>query len=77
VFHRQSGSYIANKNTTGGKVAIYIDGVLKTTINLYSATTKEQWTVYASPTLTRGPHTLKMKLTSGKAHQRRVVKVTS
>jgi PKD repeat protein len=58
--------YIASKNTAGGKAAIYIDGVLKTTISLYSATTQEQATVYTSPTLTRGTHTLKMKLTSGK-----------
>jgi hypothetical protein len=59
-------AYIASKNTAGGKVAIYIDGVLKTTINMYSATTQEQATVYTSLALPNGAHTLKMKLTSGK-----------
>jgi hypothetical protein len=77
TFTGTKAAYIASKNTTGGKVAIYIDGVLKTTVNLYSATTQEQSTVYTSPALTSGSHTLKMKLTSGKRINVDAFQVTS
>ena len=59
-------AYVATKNTSGGKAAIYIDGNLKTTVNLCSSTTQERATIYTSPTLTRGNHAIKIKMTSGK-----------
>jgi hypothetical protein len=41
--------WIASKGPKGGKAAVYIDGVLKTTINLYRATYLDGVTAYTSP----------------------------
>jgi len=58
--------YIATKNSTGGQVAIFIDGVKKTTVSLNSSSTTEQAAIWTSGNLTRARHTLTLKLVSGK-----------
>ena len=59
-------SGIATKGPKGGTAAVYVDGVLKATINLYAATATDRVAVYTPPTLTSKAHTLKVKLTAAK-----------
>jgi hypothetical protein len=52
---------VATKAKDRGKAAIYVDGVLKATLDLYSATTKARQVVYAT-TLGAGAHTVQVKV---------------
>ncbi len=54
--------YLATKSPDMGKVDVYLDGVLKKTVDLYSPTsTMHQQRVYSSGLLASGYHTLKLK----------------
>jgi hypothetical protein len=55
-----------SKGTQGGKAGVYVDGVLKATVSEYKSSVASGLTFYTSPLLTRGPHTLKIKLTLNK-----------
>jgi hypothetical protein len=48
------------KGTTPGIVDIKLDGVLKATIDLYSATAQYQVMIWSSGTITDGPHTVEL-----------------
>jgi hypothetical protein len=55
-----------SKGTQGGKGAVYIDGVYKTTVSEYRSSVASGLAIYTSPLLARGQHTLKIKLTLNK-----------
>ena len=61
-------TYVATKNSAGGSVAVYVDGVLKATKSLLSATTVHKATIYASPLMTAGTHTIKLVVKSGRVN---------
>jgi hypothetical protein len=56
----------ATKTTTSGKARIYVDGVLKTTINLRAASTKYKALVY-STTFAAGVHSLRIEAVGTKS----------
>lgn len=58
--------WVASKGPNGGKVAVYVDGVLTTTVNLYSRTIVDGLTVFTGPTKATGNHTLVLKRISGR-----------
>ncbi len=63
-FTGTKAAWIATKGPKGGKANVYVDGVLKQTVNLYKASPYQDGvTVYSTATLPRGSHTLKIKLT--------------
>ncbi|MGI3785443.1 MAG: fibronectin type III domain-containing protein, partial [Janthinobacterium lividum] len=53
-------------NSYSGQADVYVDGVKKTTVDLYSATSKVKQAVYAVSGLTDGTHTLKVVRTGNK-----------
>lgn len=64
TFTGTRASWLATKGPAGGKAKVYVDGVLKTTVNLYSATIMDGQAVYKTALLPSGKHTLKIKLAS-------------
>jgi|GEM_PF-5911350 len=62
----KSADWIASSGPNGGKVAVYVDGVLKKKVNLYSPTIIDGMTVYTGPVKTSGSHTLVLKRVSGR-----------
>lgn len=54
--------WIAEKKSTHGSAGVSIDGGLETIIDLKNATELKQQEVYTSPTLTRGLHTIKIRV---------------
>jgi hypothetical protein len=61
-------TYLASKTTAAGSVDIYLDGVLKATKSLASTSTVNKATIYASPLLTAGSHTIKLVVKSGRVN---------
>ncbi len=57
----------ATKTPSSGKAAVYVDGALKATIDLYAAATTYKAKVFDSATLANGVHTLTIKATGSKA----------
>lgn len=58
--------WIADKNADHGKANVYIDGVLKTTVDLYNATDQLQQIVYSISSLTNSQHTIRIDVTGTK-----------
>lgn len=58
--------WIASRGPNGGKVGVYVDGVLKSTVNLYSPTIVDGMTVYTGPVKASGSHTLELRRVSGR-----------
>ena len=52
---------VATKGKDRGKAGIYVDGVLKATVDLYSTTTKARQVVFAAA-LGAGAHTVQVKV---------------
>jgi hypothetical protein len=59
-------SWIAVKCSNRGIARVYIDGVLQGTVDLYNAATLYRQTVYTSPVLADGTHTIKVEVTGTK-----------
>lgn len=59
AFHGTGVEYIAQVNSDEGKVDLYLDGKLDTTIDNHSPTREYQKVVYTRTGLAPGPHTLK------------------
>lgn len=59
--------WIAMKGTTPGKADVYLDGVLKTTVNLASSTAVYQQDVWSTHDLPSGTHKVKFVLNSSSA----------
>ncbi|HEX7262063.1 MAG TPA: putative Ig domain-containing protein, partial [Luteolibacter sp.] len=51
---------IAVKDSSGGNVEVYLDGVLKTTVSCNNATKQQQQVIYTTSGLAGGPHKLKL-----------------
>ena len=58
--------WISRTNTYSGTADVYLDGVKKTTVDLYSATTRYQQVVYEASGLSETPHTLRIVRTGAK-----------
>jgi N-acetylglucosamine-6-sulfatase len=56
---------LARKDPASGKVQVWVDGVLKATVDLYRATTTDKVYVYMT-TLALGPHTVQLTWTGTK-----------
>jgi hypothetical protein len=59
-------AWIAYKSATRGSAQVWVDGVLKTTINLNSSTTTAKAQVYAINWGANGAHTVKIVVVSGR-----------
>jgi hypothetical protein len=57
----------ATKTPSSGKATVYVDGVLKATIDLYAAATTYKFKAFDSAALSNGVHTLTIKATGSKA----------
>ena len=66
VFTGTDIQWIADKNADHGKADVYIDGVFKTTVDLYNATDQLQQVVYTISSLTNSQHTIKINVTGTK-----------
>jgi hypothetical protein len=60
TFNGTGIAYVTEKNSDEGNVDVYVDGVLKQTVNCANATRLVQQTVYSIAGLTAGSHTLKL-----------------
>jgi len=60
TFTGTSVSCITETNTDEGNVQVYLDGSLQATVSGYSATHKEQQTLWSKSGLVAGPHTLNL-----------------
>jgi len=58
--------WVASRGPNGGKVGVYVDGVLKSTLNLYSPVIVDGMTVYTGPVKASGSHTLELRRVSGR-----------
>jgi hypothetical protein len=65
-FTSSSVAWIAVKGPTRGSAQVYVDGVLKATINLNATSTTARAQVYATNWATVGPHTLRIVVVSGR-----------
>ena len=69
-FTGSSIAWIAYKSTTRGSAQVYIDGVLKATVSLYSTTTTAKAQVYAFNWATNGAHTIRIVVVGTAGHPR-------
>jgi uncharacterized protein YkwD len=60
TFTGSSVGWVAAKSTAGGSADVYVDGVLKTTINLYASTTSWRPIVSTFYWASQGTHTIKL-----------------
>lgn len=67
TFTGSSIAWVASKSSVRGSADVYIDGVYKATVSLYSTTTQSQRIVYAFNWLSNGTHTIRIvnRATSG------------
>jgi hypothetical protein len=68
AFTARAIAFVSTKAASRGKAEVWIDGVKKATIDLYSATTKYRQIVYQASWATVGAHTIMIKVlgTSGR-----------
>ena len=66
AFRSTGISWITATNNYSGIAVVYVDGVKKKTVDLYSSTTKNQQVVYKASGLRNGPHILKVVRTGNK-----------
>ena len=53
-------AWVSSRGPKRGKAKVYIDGVLRTTVDLKSTTAKSSVIVFAADGLAAGPHTIKI-----------------
>jgi hypothetical protein len=69
VTFRASGrsfGFVSFRNSTRGKVKVYVDGVLKATVTLKSATTRARYISYVASFASSGTHTIKLVVVKGR-----------
>lgn len=66
TINASGAAWIAYKSSTRGSAQVFVDGVLKATINLNSSTTTPKAQVYAINWGANGPHTVKVVVVSGR-----------
>ena len=59
--------WVGYKDPWSGIAKVYVDGIFQTQIDTYSAAQQSQVTVYTTPTLTPGTHTLTVTVTGTRA----------
>lgn len=69
-FTGSSVAWIAYKSTIRGSAQVWVDGVLKATVSLYSTTSTAKAQVYAFNWATSGAHTLKVVVVGTAGHPR-------
>jgi hypothetical protein len=62
----RSFGFVTYRNSTRGKVKVYVDGVLKATVTLKSATTRARYLAYVASFASSGTHTIKLVVVSGR-----------
>jgi hypothetical protein len=65
-FTGSSVSWIAYKSSTRGSAQVYVDNVLKATVNLNATTATAKFEAYAFSWATSGAHSLKVVVVSGR-----------
>jgi hypothetical protein len=70
TFTGTSVAWIAYKSTSRGSAQVYVDGVLRTTVSLYSTTTTARAQVYAFNWATSGQHSIKVVVVGTVGHPR-------
>jgi uncharacterized protein with LGFP repeats len=68
TFTGRSVGWVVSRASTSGQAAVYVDGVLKTTVDLKSSTTSYRQTIWSTSWSTSAKHTLKIVVlgTSGR-----------
>ncbi|MFN8631413.1 MAG: hypothetical protein U0838_14180 [Chloroflexota bacterium] len=69
AFLKTTGSsfgFVTTKGSAYGKAKVYVDGKLKTTLNLKSSVTKYRNLAYVISFATSGSHTIKIVVASGR-----------
>jgi hypothetical protein len=69
-FTGSSAAWVAYKSTSRGSAQVYVDGVLKATVSLYSTTSTVKAQVYAFNWATSGAHTIKVVVVGTAGHPR-------
>lgn len=69
-FTARSIGWVAYRGPTRGKAGVYVDGVLRATVNLYSSTYVAQPIVFVANWATSGTHTLKIVVKGTAGHPR-------
>jgi hypothetical protein len=69
-FTGSSVAWVAYKSTIRGSAKVYVDGVLKATVSLYSTTSTARAQVYAFNWATSGAHTLRIVVVGTAGHPR-------
>ncbi|MEA2675588.1 MAG: hypothetical protein QOI92_2780 [Chloroflexota bacterium] len=70
TFTGSSIAWIAYKSTSRGSAQVYVDGVLRATVNLYSTTSTAKAQVYAFNWATSGSHTIRVVVVGTAGHPR-------
>lgn len=70
TFTGRTIAWVAPKTALSGSAKVYLDGVLATTVNLYSATTVNRAVVYTKAWTTVGTHTIKIVVVGTAGHPR-------
>ncbi|MDO8915018.1 MAG: hypothetical protein Q7W16_02905 [Coriobacteriia bacterium] len=65
-FTGQKVEFVTDRHPYRGKAEISIDGVVKTTVDLYAAVAEKQYVAFASDVLASGDHTITVKVTRTK-----------
>jgi alpha-galactosidase len=65
TFTGTGAEYITEINTDEGNVAVYIDGVLQSTVNCNGSSRQTQVVMYSNTGLAYGSHTIKVVMNSG------------
>ena len=60
TFTGRGVTFVSRKSTSSGKVAVYVDGKLATTLDLYYNGTLYRWVSFTKAFPTSGHHTLKL-----------------
>ena len=63
-------SWVASKGPTRGSARVYIDGVLASTVSLYSASYSNKVVVFAKAWSTNGTHTIQIVCVGTAGHAR-------
>jgi GH25 family lysozyme M1 (1,4-beta-N-acetylmuramidase) len=70
TFTGSSIGWLSYKGPNRGKAAVYVDGVLKATVNLYSSTYANRQVVFVTSWTTSGSHTIKVVCLGTSGHPR-------
>jgi len=70
TFTGSSFAWVAERGTTRGSAAVYLDGVYQLTVNLYSSTFQPRILVFAANWSTNGTHTIRIRNLGTVGHSR-------